>query len=41
MLLQTKGELHPDKKEALEKAQKAYEKLVSSTSTLAVSISRN
>lgn len=37
ILLQTKGELHPERKEAFEKAQKAYEKLVANTSSLAVS----
>lgn len=35
--LQTKGELHPERKEAFEKAQKAYEKLLANTSSLAVS----
>ena len=35
---QTKGELHPERKEAFEKAQKAYEKLLANTSSLAVSI---
>ena len=35
--LQTKGELHADKKEAYERHQKAYEKLLSNTSILAVS----
>ncbi len=34
---QTKGELHPERKEAFEKAQKAYEKLLANTSSLAVS----
>ncbi|KAK3753991.1 hypothetical protein QZH41_009266, partial [Actinostola sp. cb2023] len=33
-ILLTKGELHPDKKEALEKVQKAYDKMLTSTSTL-------
>ena len=37
ILLQTKGELHPERKEAFEKAQKAYEKLLANTSSLAVS----
>lgn len=35
---QTKGELHPERKDAFEKAQKAYEKLLANTSSLAVSI---
>lgn len=33
--LMTKGELHPDRKEAFEKAQKAYEKLLANTTSLA------
>lgn len=33
--LMTKGELHPERKESFEKAQKAYEKLLVNTSTLA------
>ncbi|XP_078385093.1 regulator of nonsense transcripts 2-like isoform X2 [Oculina patagonica] len=33
--LMTKGELHPERKEAFEKAQKAYEKLLANTSSLA------
>lgn len=33
--LMTKGELHPERKEAFEKAQKAYEKLLTNTSSLA------
>ena len=37
LYLQTKGELHPERKEAFEKAQKAYEKLLANTSSLAVS----
>ena len=31
------GELHPERKEAFEKAQKAYEKLLGNTASLAVS----
>ncbi|EDO46900.1 predicted protein, partial [Nematostella vectensis] len=34
-ILLTKGELHADKKESLERAQKSYEKLLASTSNLA------
>lgn len=33
--LMTKGELHPDRKEAFEKAQKSYEKLLANTASLA------
>lgn len=33
--LMTKGELHPERKEAFEKAHKAYEKLLANTSSLA------
>lgn len=33
--LMTKGELHPERKEAFEKAQKAYEKLLGNTASLA------
>nr|XP_058955604.1 regulator of nonsense transcripts 2-like isoform X1 [Pocillopora verrucosa] len=33
--LMTKGELHPERKDAFEKAQKAYEKLLANTSSLA------
>ena len=40
ILLQTKGELHPERKEAFEKSQKAYEKLLANTSSLAVSIEK-
>ena len=36
--MKTKGELHPERKEAFEKAHKAYEKLLANTSSLAVSM---